>query len=233
MGGIRTDTSDWYTSYYRDKGETRNDLLQNPEVLFQQLAYQAAVIRALRDAHLDRRSAKVLDVGSGTGSGVGFALQLEFLPENLHGIDLLEERVAVARRRYPGVNFVCDDASRMPFEAGAFDLVMESTMFVQITDESLAVNIAREMLRVTKPGGHILLIDWRYGKPRNPQYSAVSPKRVRSLFPRCLVVSERNGALVPPVGRLLSKYASWAYFPIQALLPFLVGLKATLLRTPS
>ena len=29
----------WYEHYYKEKGKYRNDLLQNPEVLFQTLAY--------------------------------------------------------------------------------------------------------------------------------------------------------------------------------------------------
>jgi hypothetical protein len=74
--------------------------------------------------------------------------------------------------------------------------------------------------------------DWRYGKPGNSTYRAVSNTRIRSLFPDCPVVSQRSGALLPPVGRRLSKYAQWAYFPIRTFLPFLVGLRATLLRVP-
>ena len=62
-----------------------------------------------------------------------------------------------------------------------FNLVMESTMFVQLTDEELSQKISQEMLRVTKPGGYILLIDWRYGKPGNTDYLAVSNKRITKL----------------------------------------------------
>ena len=62
-------TRAWYEHYYKDKGKYRNELLQNPEVLFQTLAYDASVISALRSLHPNPASARVLDVGSGGESG--------------------------------------------------------------------------------------------------------------------------------------------------------------------
>lgn len=226
-------TRDWYARYRVETGADRNDLLLNPEVLYQYLATEAAVISALRSARLERETARILDVGCGKGIGLGRFVRLGFPPDNLYGIDLLPELIDAARAAHPTAHFACDDASHMSFESATFDLVTESTMFVQVTDPGLADRIAQEMRRVTKPGGYLLLIDWRYGKPRNPHYLAVSPTRIRSLFPDCTVVTRSGAALVPPVGRRLSRYAPWAYFPIQRLFPFLVGLRVTLLSAPS
>ena len=227
------DTRSWYDNYYRRKGVDRNDLLTNPETLFQYLAFEASVLSALRRTRgLVRRSSKILDVGCGSGGSLVRFMQLGFSPENLHGIDILEDRVHEARRTYPNVEFVCEDAAAMPYESGIFDLTMESTMFVQITDRVLAERIAGEMLRVTKAGGYLLLIDWRYGKPGNRDYAALSRKRIKHLFSvgrLADVVCQEQGALVPPVGRAASKYFPAAYFPLRSILPFLVGSRATLL----
>lgn len=234
MNSTQSETKDWYTEYYRKKGSDRNDLLSNPGVLFQHLAFEQSVISALRKATgLDRETSKVLDVGCGSGSSLIRFLQLGFSPEQLFGIDVLEDRINEGKRRYPNFGLVCDDATAMPFDTATFDLVMESTMFVQITDDVLGGRIASEMLRVAKPGGYLMLIDWRYGKPGNNSYQALSKSRIGRLFSVGLesdVVCSENGALVPPVGRLLSAYFPSVYFLVRAVLPFLAGAATTLLQ---
>jgi 2-polyprenyl-3-methyl-5-hydroxy-6-metoxy-1,4-benzoquinol methylase len=60
---VTDNTRAWYDNYYEKKGVDRNDLLRNPEVLFQVLAFDASVISALRSIHLDRPSVRILDVG--------------------------------------------------------------------------------------------------------------------------------------------------------------------------
>lgn len=234
MESTERKTQDWYNDYYQKKGKDRNDLLTNPEVLFQHLAFEDSVMSALRRAiNLDRDSHRVLDVGCGSGGSLTRFLQLGFVPANLYGIDIIKERVEEGRKKFPNLNLICDDATSMSFESNTFDLVMESTMFIQITDEELSQKIAEEMLRVTKPGGYLMLIDWRYGKPRNPNYLAVSMKRINKMFSvgsLSDVVCQTSGALVPPIGRAISKYIPSAYFLLRAMVPFLVGCKTTLLQ---
>jgi len=228
------DTQDWYQEYYQEKGHGRNDMLANPEVLFQYLAFEESSLSALRRTeNLSKETSKILDVGCGGGGSLLRFLSLGFAPEQLYGIDILEERIDEGKKKYPNVNFVCDDATSMSFESNMFDLVLESTMFVQITDEQLSQKISEEMLRVTRQGGYVMLIDWRYGKPGNSNYLAVSKKRIRKMFSvgsLSDVVYQTNGALVPPVGRALSKYLPSAYFPLRAIFPFLVGSRTTLLK---
>lgn len=234
MKSTEDETKDWYRQYYLNKGEDRNDLLTNPEVLFQHLAFEASTISALRRAmNLRRETSRILDVGCGTGASLATFLQLGFQPENLYGVDLLQDRIEEAGRKYPNLNLVCDDAASMSFESDMFDLVLESTMFVQITDEALSKRISQEMMRVTKPGGYLMLIDWRYGKPGNSNYLAVSRRRINRIFSvgsLSDVICEAKGALVPPVGRAASKYLPSTYFLLRAAFPFLVGQITTLLQ---
>jgi len=234
MESIQKQTQDWYEEYYQKKGKDRNDLLTNPEVLFQHLGFEDSVISALRRAvHLDRKTSKILDVGCGGGGSLMRFLQLGFSPNNLYGIDIIEERINETRKKYPNLNFICNDATSMQFESNMFDLVLESTMFVQITSEKLSQKIAEEMLRVTKPARYILLIDWRYSNPGNSNYLGVSTKRITKMFSigsSLEIICQTKGALVPPVGRTVSKYLPSAYFLLRAIFPFLVGQKATLLK---
>lgn len=223
---VQHNTAEWYADYYKARGIDRNDLLRNPGVLFQHFAFDASIIRALRYTLLSK-DARILDVGCGNGGGFPLLLRLGFF--DLSGIDVLPERITAAKHLFQTAKLVCDDAACMPYPENSFDLVMESTMFVQITDDSAAKAIAKEMTRVTKPGGYVLLVDWRYGKPWNDSYKPLSQKRIASLFP-LQRVSVTNGALVPPLGRAVSRLLPSMYFALAGLLPFLAGSQATLLK---
>jgi ubiquinone/menaquinone biosynthesis C-methylase UbiE len=224
-------TREWYEQYYAKNGADRNDPL-NPEVMLQAQAMQLAVLRVFRTANLNRQRAKILDVGCGSGDSLVLPLSLKFRPGNLHGLDILADRIAVARLLHPGMKFFESDAAAMPFQDGSFDMVMAFTMFVQLTDPALSERIAREMWRVVKPGGYVMLVDWRYGKPWSRDYFGVSKGRIRTLFPHADHVTRERGALIPPVGRVLSRYLPSLYFPTQAIFPALVGSMATLLQRP-
>lgn len=229
---VEAKTREWYASYHGQKGRRRNDLLQDAGVLFQTIAFEVSAYRALMRAKLAPDAVNVLDVGSGSGGSLSTLLRLGVPSRSLYGIDVLPERITEGRERLPGVHFDLGDAADMPYRTGQFDLVMESTMFVQITDEDLARRIAREMIRVTRKDGHILLIDWRYSGGRKG-YAGLSRRRAARLFEVGRATAEVGrfpGALVPPVGRFLSKYASWLYFPVSRLLPAAVGQQAILLR---
>lgn len=203
-------------------------------MLFQTLAGQASLIRAMRDACISPREASLLDVGCGGASSLLHLLPLGFRPERLTGLDFLEERLEAARAVLPNATFVQADARGMPFGDGSIDVVSEFTMFVELTDEVVARDIAREMLRVVRVGGHLVLYDWRYAKPRQKtKYCAMSRRRIASLFSigtKTSVVSFRRGSLIPPAGRFLSKWAPWSYFLVQATMPFLAGQTVTVLR---
>ena len=120
-----------------------------------------------------------------------------------------------ARRQYPKIKFIVGDAGDMEFDPASFDLVTESTMFVQITDDGLAQSIGNEMLGLLKPGGYLLLVDWRMPKPYDNSYRALTRERLNGLFDvgkSSEVITIKKGALAPPVGRFLSKFLPPLYF---------------------
>jgi len=222
-----------YRAYYAERGDDRNDSLANPQVLFQQLAGDAALVRSLRPLSREREKLRVLDVGCGNGNLLLTLVALGFRPSQLTGIDVIPARIETARERLPGARMILGDASEMEFDSGSFDLVLESTIFLQMTDDRLAHAIAAEMIRVLAPGGSLIIRDWRIGNPRDPTHSPLNRRRLGSLFQvgkRTAIVSRESGALVPPLGRFLSQHAPWAYFLVQACLPFFVGLVVTRLQ---
>jgi ubiquinone/menaquinone biosynthesis C-methylase UbiE len=143
-------------------------------------------------------------------------------------MDLIPKNIDVAQRRFPGCHFTAGDAASTPYADNFFDLALELGVFLQQPDEDVS-GIAREMVRILKPGGYILLVDWRYGHPRRKHYR-LSAKRIAQLFPRLQRITAVAGALVPPVGRALSAYASGLYFAVQKAVPPVVGQYAWLLK---
>lgn len=224
---------EFYQGYYADKGVDRNSLLRNPQVLFQTLAKDASFYSALRMIDPDPSTCRILDVGCGSGASLVNFLRIGFPPANLFGIDFQEDRIQEGKANLTGINFCHGDATRMEFPDGAFDIVMESAMFIHSVDDDLSRKIAGEMLRVTRPGGHILLSDWRYAKPGSNAYRALTQKRIAGLFDVGKKTVRRgvfSGELLPPVGRFLSAHLPSAYFAVRTVMPFLVGQKATVLR---
>ena len=230
---IEQKTDEVYKKYYSKKGKDRNDLLRNPEVLFQTLAFDRSIISSVASTKLDPKAAKILDVGCGNGVSILNLLKLGFSPSHLYGIDIIEKRILEAQTRFPNVNWTHCNASRMKFKDNFFDCVMESTIFLQMTDVELSGKIANEMIRVTNRGRYILLIDWRYSHPFDKGYKGLSRNRIANLFnvgSKTSIFKVYRGALIPPVGRFVSKNIPGIYFVLQLLFPFLVGQMATVLR---
>lgn len=226
-------TRGWYEAYYTKNGADRNDLRTNRGVLFQVLAWETSLVQACYAMHHDPAGSQVLDVGCGSGGDLHLLLRLRYAPENITGIDVLPHRLSEARRLYPHIRLIQGDASRMEFAAASFDLVFESTLFATLPDDTLSAGIAAEMLRVCRPQGYVLLADWWTPKPRDRNYKALTKRRVRELFrvgTETRWVGTYRGALVPPVGRFLSKYFPSSYFSVAKLFPFLVGQVAYLLQ---
>ena len=222
-----------YENYYARHGADRNDLLANPEVLFQTLAIDRANISALASIELDRPTARVLDVGCGNGASLLQFIRLGFLPSNLSGIDTSRDRIQLAQATLPGVSFRVDDASQLSFASDSFDLVFESTMLGTLESMELIESIAREMIRVTRPGGYIMLADWRYSRKGSGVKTAISSKLLERIFrvgSRTDLVARRRGALVPPLGRRLSRIAPALYFLVQAAMPPASGQVTTILK---
>jgi ubiquinone/menaquinone biosynthesis C-methylase UbiE len=222
MAGLQLETEQWYEWYYRRKGMYRNDVIFNRGVLFQKLAFEKSIIEALRTIGINR-DWKVLDVGCGSGGSLIQFLDLGFNPNNLYGIDIIPNNIENAKEKLCNVQFECGNAAQMDYKSDYFDIVTESTMFMQITDNNLSQKIANEMLRVVKPSGYIMLIDWRYNF-RKPEYKPLSKTRVAELFKTGIKTKlhcYNHGALIPPVGRFLSARLSPIYFLVQSFLPIL------------
>ena len=99
---------------------------------------------------------RVLDVGTGTGA---LALALAPHVREVVAVDVDAERLERARTLAEGhsnVEILEADAAQLPFELGEFDLVCERAVLHHVPRPELVV---AEMTRVTRPGGHLFVID--------------------------------------------------------------------------
>lgn len=130
---------------------------ENPGYVAYMQALERALLRALADAGVQLGGARVLDVGCGSGY---FLNRLrEYGAGDCHGIDLMEERAAEGRERYPGLELTVGSATELPYGDGEFDLVTQFTCLSSILDDGVRLAAAQEMRRVS--GGWVLSFDMR------------------------------------------------------------------------
>lgn len=151
-----------------------------------------------------------LDVGCGFGHFLGLLQELGAEPGRIHGIDLLDERAAVARAAYPGVDVRVANAEAIPFPDRSFDLVLLFSVLTSILDPGVRVHVAGEAARVLRRGGAILWYDFRFDHPTNPNVRGIDRHVIARLFPG-FELDLRTTTLVPPLARRLGPLTSTLY----------------------
>ena len=102
-------------------------------------------------------TARVLDVGCGTGELLR-RLRAKYPDAVLAGLDPVAEMLAVAGDKLSGKEDLrIGYADSLPWSASTFDVVVSCNMFHYITHP---VDALREMARVLRPGGALVLTDW-------------------------------------------------------------------------
>jgi SAM-dependent methyltransferase len=132
-----------------------------------QTDHLAAFERALERVEPPPRRA--LDLGTGTGAAA-LAVARRFPEAEVVGVDLADSMIAEARRKTDRVRFEVGDASALPFEDGAFDLVTHANM----------IPFFDELARVVAPGGYVVF--GFSGGSETPIY--VDPGRLRGELER-------------------------------------------------
>jgi ubiquinone/menaquinone biosynthesis C-methylase UbiE len=161
---------------------------------------------------------KILEIGCGEGVWLRRWMEWGARPENIVGIDLLADRIAVARQACPPeVALHCREASNLE-GLGTFDIVMQSTVFTSILDAGMKRQIASEMLRVLRPQGLIVWYDFHVNNPANVDVRGIRKSEIEELFPGCTIDLQKL-TLAPPIGRPLARLSRKLYIVCSAIKP--------------
>lgn len=181
----------------------------NPGYLFNAHERERQVLRLLdREGCFPLAGKTILDVGCGTGAWLRDFVKWGANPDDLSGVELLPDRVAIARRLCaPGTHITCGSAATLPFADAQLDLVVQASVFTSIPDAGLKRQVAAEMLRVLKPDGLIVWYDFHVDNPWNADVHGVKKREIANLFSGCRVQLRRM-TLAPPVSRWLAP-RSW------------------------
>ena len=101
----------------------------------------------------------VADIGCGNGKN----MQLRCEDITYHSIDISEEMVNICQAR--GFNTVQGDILQIPFTDEYVDACMSIAVIHHLSTRAERVAAIRELIRITKPGGKILIYVWAFEQP--------------------------------------------------------------------
>jgi ubiquinone/menaquinone biosynthesis C-methylase UbiE len=200
--------------------DSRYDYWQ-PANLFVYQSRERAFLAALAAASfLPLTGRKVLDVGCGNGGVLQELMRYGARAEDVHGVDLLPDRVERAKQNLPEADIRLADAQSLPWESATFELILGFTVLSSVQDEGARHQICDEMARVMKPGGLIVLYDF-WTNPLNRATRPLHRSGVHRLFPG-RPVEFRGTTLAPPIVRAMVRLpGGWLACSALEMLPFL------------
>lgn len=176
----RDDVADMF-----DHIATRYDLLNDVLSLGQDRAWRRRTVAALRP----RQGELMLDLAAGTGTS---SMALSELGPVVVAADLSYGMLRQGLTQYPEIDFVNADALQLPFPDQTFDAVTISYGLRNVED---TLGALREMLRVTRRGGRIVV----------NEFSTPSSRAFRHLYNNYLLRA------LPPLARMSPNPAAYSY----------------------
>jgi len=172
----------------------------------------------------------MLDVGCGNGTLVG-EVGRRWPSIAATGLDLQPERIDEARARATDATFVVGSADALPFDDAAFDVVTAITLMSSLPTDRMEIDAAREIARVTRPGGWLIWFDLRYDNPNNRAVHGITTQRLAMLFAGWQQ-ELRTSTLIPPIARRLGPTTPVLY-PLLEAIPILRSHLIGRLRCPT
>ena len=98
------------------------------------------------------------------GCGNGRVHELFDADKNIeyYGLDLSKELIKHAKAKVPSGHFVVGDLLNTPYEDAEFDFVISAATLHHIPSNKSRLEAIKEIYRITKPGGYILITNWYF-----------------------------------------------------------------------
>lgn len=163
-----------------DAVAARYDLTNTVLSMGQDRSWRKAVARAV-DA---RPGERVLDLAAGTGTS---SLPFRDAGAEVVPCDFSVGMLREGKRRHPELPFTAGDATRLPFRDATFDAVTISFGLRNVNDTEGAL---REMLRVTRPGGRLVVCE--FSRPTWPPFETVYVEYLMRALPSVATAVSSN-----------------------------------------
>jgi ubiquinone/menaquinone biosynthesis C-methylase UbiE len=141
---------------------------------------------------------RLLDLGCGTGWWLQRLGEAGYEPARLSGVELLQERVAAARRRVPGARIDAGDARALTLPDASCALVSLFTVLSGLAGADDVDAVLAQARRVLVPGGAIVIWEPRV-LTANPDTRLIRRRALRRALGPSLRV--RTITVAPPVAR--------------------------------
>jgi tRNA (uracil-5-)-methyltransferase TRM9 len=135
-------TKENYNLIAKEFSATRKEIWEELKFLFEDL----------------KEGEKVLDLGCGNGRWYRVFKEKRV---NYFGIDNSEKLIEIAKENFPEAKFFVGDALNLPFQDNFFDRVYSIALLHHIPSEDFRIKVLKEVKRVLKPGGILILTCWK------------------------------------------------------------------------
>lgn len=198
--------------------DNRHSLLETGNLLMveERERYLAHILRKRGLTSLE--TTRVFEAGCAGGYNLRMFVQLGARPENVVGMDLDGASVDYCRARASDIEVHHGSADDIPEATASFDISLAFTLFSSVPEDSIAQGIADELIRITKPGGLILVYDMRRKSPKNKSVHPISRDDIERWFAGQRLFS-RSITLAPPAARILGRRAPALYGLFAAIPP--------------
>ena len=168
----------------RPKGYVDTEYLQITATVTEQVKRRSYTLMGIQSGD------RVLDVGCGPGTDTLALAQLVGSSGQVVGVDYDEEMIVEADKAAAEANVGANvkhaqaDACALPFESGTFDSCRSERLFQHLRHPE---EVLSEMMRVTKPGGWIVVLDTDWGSCSiDSPHVDIERRVMRMLTERCL-----------------------------------------------
>lgn len=120
------------------------------------------------------KSAHILDIGCGNGKNIEYLVKTEYL--DVHGCDFSEEFIKICQNKK--LDVIYGNILSLPYSDKCADNVICIAVIHHLASEEHRIQAIKELIRITKIGGKILITVSSYEHPFYKQYDKINEQDV-------------------------------------------------------